>query len=132
MAQQSGDVWSFNEAPPLWFASALTPSSSNVDVVSDDPSDRGATYDTVPPISPSVVAEQLKEMLDRLQAEVWAETGRLSLKGVINISIPPSEPIVYPGTLAISKDKGDNQAFSSMSRTERRSYFNDLFAARLG
>ena len=118
MAQQSGDVWGFNEAPPLWFASALTSFSSNVDVVSDDPSDSEVTYDTMPPISPSVVAERLKEMLDRLQAEVWAETGRLSLKGVINISIPPSEPIVYPGTLTRSNGEGDNQAFSSTSRTE--------------
>ncbi len=52
MAQQSGDMWGFNEAPPVWLASALNPFSSNVDVVSEDPSDSEATHDTVPPHQP--------------------------------------------------------------------------------
>jgi site-specific DNA recombinase len=119
MAEASGDRWRFKEAPPLWFTEALAPLKEiSTEVFADVEDVEGAIYDTIPPINPKHISELLSSMLDHLQAEVWSEAERLSLKGRISLTVPPSEHVPYPGVMTMPETEDGVQEFCYGSRTE--------------
>ncbi len=57
-------------------------------------------YDTLPPASPEWIGRTLREMVTKLQAEVWATPERLEVRGLVPVTVPNSD---------------GNQAFNSTS-----------------
>ncbi len=45
------------------------------------------TYDTLPPASPEWIGRTLREMVTKLQAEVWATPNRLEVRGLVPVSV---------------------------------------------
>lgn len=124
MAKSSGDKWNFKEAPPLWLTQALVvPSDSVKKHQTENQLDKGTgslsdVYDTFPDIDPNDTAKTLSTMLDRLEAEVWAEPEQLSVKGSISLKLPSSDAVPYPGHLKTYYNPEDNQAFRNPSSSE--------------
>jgi len=81
--------------PPNW------PPDDGVDEGVDEVED--IVYDTLPPASPEWIGRTLREMVTKLQAEVWATSDRMEVRGLIPVSVPSSD---------------GSQAFSSPDRTK--------------
>ena len=63
--------------PPNW------PSDEGV----DEDEDIEKTYDTLPPASPEWIGRTLREIVTKLQAEVWATPDRLEVRGLVPVSV---------------------------------------------
>ena len=80
--------------PPNW------PSDDGVDEGADEVED--IVYDTLPPASPEWIGRTLREMVTKLQAEVWATPNRLEVRGLVPVSV---------------RSLDGNQAFNSTTMT---------------
>ena len=124
MARSSGERWESRQAPPMWFTDALVAGRrpddelSKVDESEVSGEEDPCVYDTFPEIPPERIASTLGVVLDRIQAEVYAEPGRLKVQGVINLEVPPSESLNVPGHLIRYEEPEDNQAFSDAGSSE--------------
>ena len=78
--------------PPNW------PPDEGVDACVDEVED--IVYDTFPPASPEWIGGTLREIVTKLQAEVWATPDRLEVRGLVPVTVPNSD---------------GNQAFNSIS-----------------
>ncbi len=90
----SGASWS-PPLPPNW------PPDEGVDAGVDE--DEDIVYDTLPPASPEWIGRTLREIVTKLQAEVWATSDRMEVRGLIPVSVPSFD---------------GSQAFSSADRTK--------------
>ncbi len=90
-----GASWS-PPLPPNW------PPDGGVEVVED------IVYDTLPPASPEWIGRTLREMVTKLQAEVWATSDRMEIRGLIPVSVPSFD---------------GSQAFSPTGKTKPERHF---------
>ena len=106
----------FTEAPPTWFTDVLTPPDWPQGKSDDEEIAHGMSYDTFPPIDPTHIGRTLGEALNRLQAQVWTKPGGLELRGLITLTVPPSEPVLAYQMKSARGGSQDAQAFSDPCR----------------